>query len=290
MEQNIPLSGTHPSPILKAVALLTRVTQGPGAVTLAELSAATALPKPTAHRLARLLEQAGLLGKDPLTRRYLVGPALVELGFNALRHAPTHRNRRLLLERLSEKLGETVNLAILAGDEALYLDRVESSWPLRMDFKPGSRVPIHCTANGKLLLAYAAPQVRARLLRALRLTPVTPRTITHRARLVQHLAEIRRRGYSEDDEEFLAGVCCLAVPVPDRRGRVIAGLAVSAPSARFNLERARAHLDDLRATAAALGLELVDQDPPGWPSTAGGGPSRAGGRPRGRGQGRETRR
>jgi DNA-binding IclR family transcriptional regulator len=256
MEQNVPFDGIRASPVFKAVALLTHVARATGALSLTELSTATALPKPTAHRLARLLERAGLLGKDGLTRRYVVGPALLELGFNALRTSPAQRNRRLLLERLSEKLGETINLAILAGDEVLYLDRVESSWPLRMDFKPGSRVPIHATANGKLLLAHAEPAARARLMRILRLTPVTARTITERARLEAQLGEIRRQGYSEDDEEFLAGVCCLAVPIRDRRGHVIAGLAVSAPSARFNLDRARAHLGDLQRTAAELAFEL----------------------------------
>ncbi len=242
--------------MLKALAVLGHVARATSPPTLAELSAAVALPKPTAHRLARLLEGAGLVSKDALTRRYVVGPDLVALGLQAVRNSPGHRNRRLLLERLSDKLSETVNLAVLAGDEVLYLDRVESAWPLRMDFKPGSRVPVHCTANGKLLLAYAPPAVRGRLLRTLRLTPVTARTITSRPRLEAQLREIRRRGYSEDDEEFLAGVCCLAVPVPGRDGRVIAGLAVSAPSARFTLERARGHLDDLRAAAAALGVEI----------------------------------
>lgn len=246
----------RPSPVLKAVAVLGHVARAPGPLSLAALSALVELPKPTTHRLARLLEHAGLVWQDPLTRRYVVGNRLVDLGFHAIRNAPAHRNRRLLLERLSEKLAETVNLAILAGDEVLYLDRVESSWPLRMDFKPGSRVPIHCTANGKLLLAYAAPAVRARLFRSLRLTPVTARTITDRARLTRELAVIRGRGWSEDDEEFLAGVCCVAVPVCDRRGRVIAGLAVSAPSARLTIAQARAHLDDLRTTAAGLGHEL----------------------------------
>ncbi|MGH7307829.1 MAG: IclR family transcriptional regulator [Candidatus Rokuibacteriota bacterium] len=259
MEQNVPFDGIRASPVVKALAILTHVARASGAMTLTELSAAAALPKPTAHRLARLLEQAGILGKDALTRRYVVGPALLELGFNALRNSPAQRNRRLLLERLSEKLGETVNLAILAGDEVLYLDRVESFWPLRMDFKPGSRVPIHATANGKLLLAHAEPGARARLLGTIRLTPVTARTITTRAQLERQLADIRRQGYSEDDEEFLAGVCCLAVPIRDHRGRVIAGLAVSAPSARFNLERARVHLADLQSVAGELGIELDGQ-------------------------------
>jgi DNA-binding IclR family transcriptional regulator len=250
-----------PSPVLKAATVLRHIARAAAPVTLADLTAAVGLPKPTAYRLAALLEVSELIRKDPLTRRYNVGPGLVELGFHAIRNAPSHRNRRLLLERLSEKLNETVNLAILAGDEVMYLDRVEASWPLRMDFKPGSRVPVHCTANGKLLLAYAPPAVRARLLRSIELTPFTAHTITSWPPLLAQLREIHCRGYSEDNEEFLAGVSCLAVPVRNQGGKVVAGLAVSAPLARFSLERARLHLADLRTAADALGLELdTDRD------------------------------
>ncbi|MBI3107942.1 MAG: IclR family transcriptional regulator [Candidatus Rokubacteria bacterium] len=256
MKRSTERNGRAPSPVLKAVTLLAHVARAAAPVSLAALSAAVKLPKPTAHRLAGLLREAGLVRKDPLTRCYVVGPALVDIGFDAIRGGPAHRNRQLLLERLSEKLGETVNVGVLSGGEVLYLDRVEASWPLRTDFKPGSRVPLHCTANGKLFLAFAAPAARGRLLRGLRLAPLTSRTITSRSALVAQLAEVRLRGWSEDDEEFLAGVCCLAVPIRDRRGRLIAGLAVSAPSARFTLARAREHLPDLTAAAEALGAEL----------------------------------
>ncbi len=246
------------SPVLKAVSLLEHVARAVEPITLAELSAAARLPKPTTHRLAARLERAGLVAKDALTRRYVVGAALVDLGFEAIRNAPGRRSRRLILERLSEKLGETVNLAVLSGDEIVYLDRVEASWPLRMDFKPGSRVPLHCTANGKLLLAHAPAAAREKLLRSLTLTAQTPRTMVGRPELERELARIRQCGYSEDDEEFLAGVCCLAVPVRDRRRRIVAGLAVSAPSARFNLARARAHIPDLMAAAEALGAHFCE--------------------------------
>ncbi len=242
--------------MLKALGVLAHIARAPGPVTLADLSATAGLPKPTAHRLARLLEQAQLVQKDPLTRRYAVGARLVELGFEALRNAPAHRNRRLLLERLSEKLGETVNLAVLAGDQIVYLDRVEASWPLRIHFKPGSRLPVYCTANGKLLLAYAPPAVRERILRSLRLQRHAPNTITCRLELRRALEEIRRQGYAEDNEEYLAGVCCVAVPVRDRRGRVVAGLAVAGPLVRFDLARARSLVGDLQSTADLIGLEL----------------------------------
>jgi DNA-binding IclR family transcriptional regulator len=255
MKRTIERNATN-SPVLKAVALLGHVARAGTPVTLAALSQAITIPKPTAHRLARLLEGAGLVRKDALTRRYTVGPGLVDLGFHVIGIGAGRSNRGLLLTRLSEKLGETVNLGVLSGNDILYLDRVEAAWPLRMDFKPGSRVPLHCTANGKLLLAYAPAATRHQLLRALRLTPSTPRTITTRARLQRELAEIARRGWSEDDEEFLVGVCCLAVPVRDRRGGVVAGLAVSAPSARFDLARARGYLPDLMEAATAIGAEL----------------------------------
>lgn len=228
-------------------------------MTLAGLSAAAKLPKPTVHRIAALLEHEGFLHKDPLTRRYSAGRAFHDLCLHAIRSAPAHRDRQVLLQRLSEKLGETVNLGLLSGGEVIYLERVESSWPLRMDFKPGSRVPIHCTAIGKLLLAFAPRRRVEQLLNSVPLQPCTPQTLTEPTALHRELLEIRRRGYAEDNEEFLAGVCCLAVPVKDHRGRAVAGLAVSSPSARFPLEKARSYLPDLRACAEQLGphLEVV---------------------------------
>lgn len=244
------------SPVLRALTVLSHVARASAPVTLAGLSSAVGLPKPTVHRLAALLEHAGLVHKEPLTRRYVVGSALVDLGLQAIRAAPGHRQIQFLLQRLSEKLGETVNLGVLSGGEVVYLDRVEASWPLRMDFRPGSRVPVHCTANGKLLLAFAPYRRREQLLSSLPMEAYTQNTITQRSVLLRELQNIRRQGYSEDNEEFLTGVCCLAVPVRDKRRRTLAGLAVSAPSARFPLEKARTYLPDLQACAELIGTQL----------------------------------
>ncbi|MBI2460765.1 MAG: IclR family transcriptional regulator [Candidatus Rokubacteria bacterium] len=247
------------SPITRALKVLARVAREEAPLSLAELSAAVRLPKPTVYRIAALLEQEGVVYKDPLTRRYSMGKAFHDLCFQAIRNGPVHRERHFILQRLSEKLGETINLAVLVGREVTYIERVEAAWPLSINFEPGSRVPVHCTANGKLLLAFAPRRHRERFLKSIQLKPYTPNTIVDRARLVQRLQEIRRRGYSEDNEEFLAGVCCLAVPVKDRHGKVVAGLAVSAPSARFSLEKARSYLPDLRACTAELSAHLADR-------------------------------
>lgn len=251
------MPGRLNSPVLKAISILLRVVQEEAPISLADLSAAVGFPKPTVHRLALLLEQEGLLQKDPLSRRYLVGSALEGLAFNAIRNAPGHSIRRFHMQRLSEKIGESINLGALSGDEVVYVERVESAWPLRMDFKPGSRVPIHCTANGKLLLAYSPPSVRQRILRAAPFPACAKNTLTTAAQLSRELEAIRRRGYSEDNEEFLAGVCCVAVPIRNGKREVIAGLAVMAPSARFPLEKARSYLPDLYATAELISTHML---------------------------------
>src|SRR3990170_2783631 len=191
----------HKSPILKAIRILRRVAEEEAPVSLADLSPALGLPKPTVHRLALLLEQEGLLQRDPLSRRYLVGSALEELAFQAIRNAPGHTTRRLHMQRLAEKICESINLGALSGDEVVYVERVESAWPLRMDFKPGTRVPIHCTANGKLLLAYSPAPFRRRILRTTSFPSYTKNTMTTAAELSRELDAIRYRGYSEDNEE-----------------------------------------------------------------------------------------
>lgn len=249
------MPGQLKSPVLKAFRILARVVQEEIPISLAHLSAALGLPKPTVHRLALLLEREGLLQKDPLSRQYVIGSALEELAFGAVRNAPGHGMRRLLMQRLSEKIGESINLGVLSGEAVVYLERVVSASPLRTDFKPGTRVPIHCTANGKLLLAYSPAPLRRRILRTAPFPPFTKNTMTTAAELSRDLDGIRQRGYSEDNEEFLAGVCCLAVPVRNAENEVIAGLAVMAPSARFPLEKARGCLLDLNATAEAISAQ-----------------------------------
>lgn len=249
------------SPVLKAVKVLQHLAREEAPVTLADLSQAVGLPKPTTHRLAGLLEQAQLIHKDPLTRRYAVGRALEELALNAMRNGAGHASRRFHMDRLSEKLGERINLGVLSGGKVLYVEWVESTSPLRVDVKPGSQVPVHCSANGKLLIASSPPVVRSRFLRSAPFDAYTKTTITTTQALARELERIRRQGYSEDNEEFLPGVCCLAVPVRNRRGDVVAGLAVMAPSVRFPLERARSHLLDLEACAEALSAELGAPEP-----------------------------
>lgn len=240
-------------PLLRAFGLLERVARANGPVGLQELASDTDLPKPTVYRMLATLEEAGLVTRELDGRRIAAGPRLVRFALDVQLAKTVRAPRHAILKRLAETLGETVNLTMLDGSEVVYLDRVETEWPLRMTLQPGSHVPLHCTASGKLLLALLPAARRRRIVEELSLARFTDHTITDRDALCAELAAIRRDDLSTDNEEYLAGLVCVAVPVASPDGRNVACVAVHAPVARMPLERALAHVPALREAAAALG-------------------------------------
>lgn len=236
----------------KALAVLEVLLDEPSALSLGDIAARTDLPRQTVHRMVKQLEENALLRRDPGGDSYSVGPRMIDLGMQALTASTRAAPVRRVLENLVARLGETCNLGVLARDEVVYVERVECDWPLRIQYHVGSRVPLHATGIGKLLLAHLPARERRRLLRVLPLTELTERTITDPDRLEDELAAIRRRGYAANDQENTPGLIGLAVPIRNPKGRVIAGLAVHAPEARMPLTRALEHLSILNEAAAAL--------------------------------------
>ena len=255
-------------PLLRALALLEHVAHAQRPVSLQEMTEASSLPKPTVYRMLSVLEQAGLVAREPDDRRVVAGPRLARLALDVLMNASVRAPRHAILQRLAAEVGETVNMTMLEKSEVVYLDRVESAWPLRMALQPGSRVPLHCTASGKLLLALLPTVRRRRVVAALELVRHTDNTIVDRRRLEAGLAAIRRAGLATDNEEYLAGVVCVAVPVIAQGGRVAACVAVHAPVARMPLARALSLAPALRRAAGALGASFDDDSPPGAAVTA----------------------
>lgn len=255
MSEILPKDDRDRSPVLKAFRLLTHLASSSEPVALAELSRALKLPKPTTHRLARSIERAGFLHKDPLTRRYRLGAALEDLAIGALRYGAGHASRRLIMNRLAERLGVRVNLVVLRAGSLSSVEWVESTAPLRVDIDAGV-MPVHCTASGKLLVAFGSPEFRKQILTLAPFRSRTKKTITGRRPFAQELEKTRKRGFAEDDQELLPGVNCLAVPVRNRAGEVVAGLAVMAPSATLSLARIRTHLAEIQKCAAMISEEL----------------------------------
>jgi DNA-binding IclR family transcriptional regulator len=243
----------------KALRVLEVVAERARPLSIAEIAAALELPQPTAHRIVTALERLGFVGREPGRRRIVEGRRLVGLGLNALRAGAGSEARHAILAGLARKTGESCNLGVIKGTNVVYVDRVESHWPLGLRFEPGSEVPVHCTAIGKLLLSALPEAALDALLANGPLTRYTRTTITDVRRLKEELARIRRQGYSTDNEEFMSGVVCIAAPVRAARdGQACAGLAISAAEARLTLAGVRRFLPDLRRAADRLARTLVD--------------------------------
>lgn len=240
----------------KVFAVLEAIASVPRPLTVSELAALLGVPKPTMHRIVRQLDAEGLLQREPHKRLYGPGPRLLSFAMDAVRSSMRFAPRHAVLEALSAKVGETCNFGMMAGNAVVYLDRVETSWPFGLKFEAGSRVPLHCTSMGKLLVSALPRRRRDALIAASALSRYTENTITDPAALRRELDEIRKRGYSVDNQEFLAGVVCLAVPVSDRKGAVCAALAISAPEARMSTAEAVELLPMLQSAAEDLAAQV----------------------------------
>ncbi len=255
----IPAVGTPTgSAIVRVLGVLEFAGASERPVALADAMAATALPKLTAHRILTMLERERMLQREPDGKRYVAGPRLSALALGAMRSASQRGPRHAILQALVEEINETCNFTTFDGHEVVYLDRVEAQWPLRMILQPGSRVPLHCTASGKLFLSLLPPRKRTRLISAVGLKRYTENTITSRKRFERALDRIRDERVGTDDEEFLAELSAISVPVLDRYGYACAAVAVHAPTARMTIAEARGHLPVLRRAATALAATCVD--------------------------------
>jgi DNA-binding IclR family transcriptional regulator len=178
------------------------------------------------------------------------------MALSALRATTALAPSRSILRGVVDEVQETCTLTVLEFDELVFLDRVESASPLRLQLFAGSRVPLHCTSAGKLFLAMLPGPRRSRLIRARPLKRYTEATITDPDRLEQQLEEIRREQLGRDSEEFIEGLVAIAAPVLDAHGRIIAAVSVNGPAARLRLDRKERYVDALRRAASSLGQLL----------------------------------
>jgi DNA-binding IclR family transcriptional regulator len=244
---------------LKPLTLLEHVAAMDRAPTLADIAMSTLLPKPTLHRWLAMLESAGLLQRTPDARRYELAARASQFAFAILSNRPGAALRHDILQRVVKEVGESCNLTVLHGTQVVYLDRVESMWPLRITFQSGSKVPAHCSASGKLFLALMPPAKRNLVLQALSFERFTANTLVNKTVLGDQLRTIRRQHYALDREEYLPGLVCLAVPIYRGEGRsrkCVASLALQAPVARLPYENLPSKLPVLQDAARSLAASL----------------------------------
>ena len=240
------------SATLRAIHVLEIVAGAENPIGLVGIMEATGLAKPTVHRIATLLVDAGMLSREAEGRRFAPGPRLTQLALKSLTHPTWRAPRHAILQALVKEFNETCNLTMLDGPEVVYLDRVEANWPLRLHFQTGSRVPAHASASGKLLLALMPSRERKRLLDAMSFERHTANTLTDRRAFEAELRRIRKQRFATDNEEYLEGMVCVAVPVESKTRKVPAALAVHAPASRLPLEQMLLGQPALRRSAARI--------------------------------------
>lgn len=238
--------------IERAFALLEMMADEGGTAGLSQLANASGLPLPTIHRLVRTLVDLGYLRQEP-SRQYVLGPRLIRLGESSARMFSLWA--RPHLAALVEEFGESANLALLDGDQVVYVAQVQSKHSMRMFTEVGRRVLPHCTAVGKAILAEDDPDDVRALLERTGMPRFTPQTITDPDDFAHELAAIAKQGFAIDESEQELGVRCIAVSVPDAPARL--ALSLSGPASRMTddvLERAAARLQDAgRALSRDLG-------------------------------------
>ena len=261
-----PVSGERMSATQKVFAVMECVATSERPLTVSDLAVLLDVPKASMHRIVHQLDGDGLLMPEPGCRGYVPGPRLLNFGLHVVNAGMRNAPRHAVLQRVSAETGETVNFGLISGGSLVYVDRVEAAWPFGLRYEIGSRVPAYCTSMGKLLLAHMPKRRRDHFLSVTHLHPYTPHTMTDPAALEAQFAEIRSQGYSLDDQEFLAGVVCVAVPVHDARGQVCSAIAASAPLARMPVDKAVGHVELLTRAAAEISaswsLDGSEEDAP----------------------------
>jgi DNA-binding IclR family transcriptional regulator len=222
-----------------------------------DIEIASGLPKATVHRLCNLMLEEGYLRRDINGRGYEAGERVSKLAMKLLSNQSGNNERHAILDAVVRDIGETCNIALPSAGTMLYLDRVESEWPLRIQLPTGSKVPLHCTASGKLYLSSLPRARRQRLIANLSMDKKSDNTITDPDELMAETDQIANSKVGTDNEEFIPGMVAAAVPVTDSNGKLLATLATHGPVVRMNFDQAIGHVARLRRAAADLACVLA---------------------------------
>lgn len=201
-------------------------------LSLSQIAARLSMTKSSVHRALTTLSEHGLVEQDPVTRRYRLGIRLFEIGAAAIHQRGLHGAAHPALVELATATGEACHLAVLSRTEAVYIYKIDGTSNFSMTSRVGGRAPIHCTSIGKVLLAWGSTSLLRRLVDG-GLRQYTPETITLPTKLAEELERVRAKGYALDDGEYEVGLRCVAAPIRDHAGAVVAAIGIAGPASRL---------------------------------------------------------
>jgi IclR family pca regulon transcriptional regulator len=250
------------SSLAKGLSVLQTFAEAGHPLTLSEIASALGANNTTATRLCYTFTELGFIQKDG-QRRYHLTPKILTLGHSFILGLAWKEVAQFYLETLFKEVQETVNLSVLEGSEIIYLIRIRKRKYLPFDVRIGTRLPVYCTAMGKVLMAMGPPEKIKPILKTLEFKPLTVRTITSLNKFMDELGKVRKKGYGINDEELTVGNRAVAAPVLDRQGYAVAAINIAAPTPEYS----RSQMEKILApkvikTAREISEALIKMEAP----------------------------
>ncbi|GAA4188493.1 IclR family transcriptional regulator C-terminal domain-containing protein [Streptosporangium oxazolinicum] len=255
MIEPIDRGSDHVQSLARGLSVIKAFSATSPELTLSEVARATGLTRAAARRFLLTLVDLGYVRTDG--RLFALSPRVLDLGYAYLSSLSLPEVAEPHLERLVAEVHESASVAVLDGEDVVYVARVATSRIMRVTINIGTRFPAHCTSMGRVLLAWLPPGDLDAYLAEVELHRFTPRTVTSPAALRTELDRVRAQGWAMVDQELEEGLRSIAVPVRERSGRVTAAINISSHASRTTPESARRHLlPPLLATAARVEADL----------------------------------
>ena len=243
--------------IERAFIILEQLSEHPNGMQITKLATDTNLSKSTVHRLLSTLIELQYVRKDSVTERYYLSYRALYLTRNILSNSSLITVARPLLENLVKEINETVHLCVEENEEVVYVDKIESNQTIRMYSRIGSRAPMYCTGVGKMMLSGKDNHTLQEIISRIHFTKRTNYTILTPTDLLEEISTIRKSGYSLDNIENEEGIRCIAAPIYDFSGKIIASFSISGPSTRVTMERIEHELaEKILKTSRAISAQL----------------------------------
>lgn len=220
----------------RALTILNKISEYPDGIPIARLSEQVGLTKSTTHRLLATMANMNYVVKDEETDKYKLGLQILFLSRNLFNNFNIVNTAKRYLEKLSHEVNETVHLCIEDHGEVIYIDKIESNQTIRMYSRIGSRAPMYCTGVGKILLSGMDKDYFEELISKMNFIPKTPTTITSKEEFVKEIEKVKSQGFALDNSENEEVLRCIASPIYDHKGKIIASFSVSGPSNRVTMD------------------------------------------------------
>jgi DNA-binding IclR family transcriptional regulator len=244
--------------VVRALSILEVLSEVSTPISVTELAKKVGLKLTTVHRLLTTLMSKGFVEQEEQTMRYKIGIKAFQVGNSALHSMDIRSIARPYLKELVEKINETTNLALLDGDEVVYIDQVESTniVIVKMFARIGSRGAAYCTGSGKVMLSALPDDKLWKVIDNINFERFTENTITDKEQFYQEIKKIREQGYAIDNAERDEGVCCVAAPLRNHEGRTVAAISISGPNTRVNSQSLEGIISAVTETALTISQRL----------------------------------